>query len=230
MMRKYQTLLFDVDNTLLDFSTAEEEALRLLFEDQDFPLTIEVKDQYKKINQSLWRLFEEGKIDRDTVMNTRHSRLFKEYGREVDGALLESKYRKYLREGHQLVDGAFELINHLHNHFDLYIVTNGDSETQHKRLKDSGLYPFFKEIFVSDEIGFQKPQKEFFDYVFARIPNFSVEKGIIIGDSLSADIKGGYLSGIDSCWINPEMLPNDTNIIPTYQIQKLDELYHILTV
>jgi 2-haloacid dehalogenase len=230
MMRKYQTLLFDVDNTLLDFSAAEDEALRLLFEDQDFPLTDEVKDQYKKINQSLWRLFEEGKIDRDTVMNTRHSRLFKEYGREVDGALLESKYRNYLREGHQLVDGAFELISHLHNHFDLYIVTNGDSETQHKRLKDSCLYPFFKEIFVSDEIGFQKPQKEFFDYVFARIPNFSVEKGIIIGDSLSADIKGGYLSGIDSCWINPEMLPNDTNIIPTYQIQKLDELYHILTV
>ena len=112
----------------------------------------------------------------------------------------------------------------------MYIVTNGDSETQHKRLKDSCLYPFFKEIFVSDEIGFQKPQKEFFDYVFARIPNFSVEKGIIIGDSLSADIKGGYLSGIDSCWINPEMLPNDTNIIPTYQIQKLDELYHILHV
>lgn len=230
MMRKYQTLLFDVDNTLLDFSAAEDEALRLLFEDQDFPLTDEVKDQYKKINQSLWRLFEEGKIDRDTVMNTRHSRLFKEYGREVDGALLEIKYRNYLREGHQLVDGAFELISHLHNHFDLYIVTNGDSETQHKRLKDSCLYPFFKEIFVSDEIGFQKPQKEFFDYVFARIPNFSVEKGIIIGDSLSADIKGGYLSGIDSCWINPEMLPNDTNIIPTYQIQKLDELYHILTV
>ncbi|MBU5211529.1 noncanonical pyrimidine nucleotidase, YjjG family [Bacillus sp. Gen3] len=229
-MRKYQTLLFDVDNTLLDFSAAEDEALRLLFEDQDFPLTDEVKDQYKKINQSLWRLFEEGKIDRDTVMNTRHSRLFKEYGREVDGALLEIKYRNYLREGHQLVDGAFELISHLHNHFDLYIVTNGDSETQHKRLKDSCLYPFFKEIFVSDEIGFQKPQKEFFDYVFARIPNFSVEKGIIIGDSLSADIKGGYLSGIDSCWINPEMLPNDTNIIPTYQIQKLDELYHILTV
>lgn len=230
MMRKYQTLLFDVDNTLLDFSAAEDEALRLLFEDQDFPLTDEVKDQYKKINQSLWRLFEEGKIDRDTVMNTRHSRLFKEYGREVDGALLESKYRNYLREGHQLVDGAFELINHLYNHFDLYIVTNGDSQTQRKRLKDSGLYPFFKEIFVSDEIGFQKPQKEFFDYVIARIPNFSEEKGIIIGDSLSADIKGGYLSGIDSCWINPEMLPNDTNIIPTYQIQKLDELYHILTV
>ncbi|MDH5161910.1 YjjG family noncanonical pyrimidine nucleotidase [Heyndrickxia oleronia] len=229
-MRKYQTLLFDVDNTLLDFSAAEDEALRLLFEDQDFPLTDEVNDQYKKINQSLWRLFEEGKIDRDTVMNTRHSRLFKEYGREVDGELLESKYRNYLREGHQLVDGAFELINHLHNHFDLYIVTNGDSQTQHKRLKDSGLYPFFKEIFVSDEIGFQKPQKEFFDYVIAQIPNFSVEKGIIIGDSLSADIKGGYLSGIDSCWINPEMLPNDTNIIPTYQIQELDELYHILTV
>ncbi|MGE8203602.1 YjjG family noncanonical pyrimidine nucleotidase [Heyndrickxia sp. NPDC080065] len=230
-MKTYQTLLFDIDNTLLDFNAAEDLALQLLFDEQEIPLTSEIKAQYNKINQGLWKAFEEGKISRDEVVNTRFSILFKEYyGQEVDGVLLEEKYRSYLQEGHQLIDGAFDLIAALQNKYDLYIVTNGESETQYKRLRDSGLYPLFKDIFVSEDTGFQKPMKEYFDYVFARIPHFSAEKTLIIGDSLSADIKGGYLAGIDTCWINPGMKPNDTDIVSTYHIQKLEELYPILNV
>lgn len=230
MLKKYKTLFFDVDDTLLDFGAAENAALRLLFEEQRFPLTAEIEAHYKKINQDLWKSFEEGKLTRDVVVNTRFSLLFKEYGQEVDGALLEKKYRSYLEEGHQLVNGAYELITDLQHQYDLYIVTNGVSKTQDKRLRDSGLYPLFKGIFVSEDTGFQKPMKEFFDYVFARIPNFSVEQALIIGDSLSADIKGGQLAGLDTCWFNPEMKPNETKMIPTYQIQKLEELYRILEV
>jgi 2-haloacid dehalogenase len=229
-LKKYRTLLFDLDDTLLDFGAAEKLALRLLFEDQKIPLTTEIEAHYKKINHGLWRSFEEGKIDRDEVVNTRFFILFKEYGQEADGVLLEKKYRSYLEEGHQHVIGAFELITDLHNKYDLYIVTNGVSKTQDKRLRDSGLYPLFKDIFVSEDTGFQKPMKEYFDYVFARIPNFSVEEGLIIGDSLNADIKGGQLAGLDTCWFNPEMKPNDTEIVPTFQIQKLDGLYRILNV
>jgi 2-haloacid dehalogenase len=230
MLKKYQTLLFDIDNTLLDFSAAEKVALHRLFEGQNFPLTPEVKARYKTINQGLWTAFEEGKIDRDEVMNTRFSILFKEYGLEVDGVLLEKTYHSYLKEGHQLINGALELIKDLQNQYDLYIVTNGDSETQYKRLHDSGLYPLFKDIFVSEDTGYQKPMKEYFDYVFERIPNLSVENTLIIGDSLSADIKGGQIAGIDTCWFNPEMIPTNPEMIPTYQIQKLDELYRILNL
>lgn len=107
-------------------------------------------------------------------------------------------------------------------------MTNGVSDTQDKRLRSSGLHPLFKNIFVSEDTGYQKPMKEYFDYVFARVPNFATEQGLIIGDSLSSDMKGGQNAGIDTCWFNPGMKTNDTKVQPTYQIQRLDELYRVL--
>ncbi len=229
-MKQYKTLLFDVDDTLLDFGAAEKVALRKLFEKHQIPLTPEIVVNYKKINQSLWKQFEDGTIDRSEVLNTRFSVLLNEFDHEVDGVLFENSYRNFLEEGKQLVEGAFELVTALKGHFELYIVTNGDSSTQYKRLHASGLHPMFKDIFVSEDTGYQKPMKEYFQYVFNRIPNFSVENSLIIGDSLNADIKGGQLSGIDTCWFNPHMKTNDTEVVPMFEIQKLDELYRILNI
>jgi 2-haloacid dehalogenase len=227
-LKKYKVLLFDADDTLLDFGAAESLALNLLFKDQKIELTNELEAHYKEFNQGLWRALEDGKIKRDELLNTRFLLFFKEYGKEVDGVLLEENYRRYLEEGHQLVDGAIELVKDLQHEYDLYIVTNGVSETQDKRLRASGVQPFFKNVFVSEDTGFQKPMKEYFDYVFERIPDFSVEHGLIIGDSLSSDIRGGMLAGMDTCWFNPKKKQNNTEIEPTYQIQKLEELYRIL--
>ena len=227
-MKTYKTLLFDIDDTLLDFGASEQAALNRLFEEQGFPLTFEVEKQYRAINQGLWKAFEEGKINRDEVINTRFSRLFHEYGKVVDGALLGGSYSSFLAEGHELVEGALELITSLKSKFDLYIVTNGVSKTQDKRLRASGLHPLFKDIFVSEDTGYQKPMKEFFDYVFDRIPDVDPTQTLIIGDSLSADIRGGYLAGIDTCWFNPKMKTNETGIVPTYEIQKLEELHEIV--
>jgi 2-haloacid dehalogenase len=229
-LKKYKTLFFDVDDTLLDFGAAEKLALQLLFEEQNIPLTSEIEEQYKKINQGLWKRFEDGELDREEVVNTRFSVLFNQYDKVVDGTLLEKNYRLHLEKGHQLMNGAFELISELHNDYDLYVVTNGVSKTQDKRLRDSGLFPLFKDIFVSEDTGYQKPMKEFFDYVFSRIPNFRVDEALIIGDSLSADIKGGELAGLDTCWFNPNMKYNQTNIKPSYQIHNLEELIQIVCV
>ncbi|MFB7138140.1 YjjG family noncanonical pyrimidine nucleotidase [Gottfriedia sp. NPDC056225] len=229
-MKTYKTLLLDVDDTLLDFGAAEKVALQSLFKDQNIPLTSEIKSRYKEINHGLWKAFEEGKISRDDVVNTRFSTLFKEFGIDVDGLMLEQTYQNYLGEGNQLIEGAFELLSNLQDHFDLYIVTNGISKTQYKRLNAARIYPFFKDIFVSEDTGYQKPMKEYFDYVFARIPNIELDKTLIIGDSFSADITGGVGAGIDTCWVNSKALSNDTALIPTYEIQKLDELYKILNI
>ena len=227
-MTAYQTLLFDVDDTLLDFGAAEKAALGMLFEEQDIALTEEMEARYKAINHGLWKAFEEGKLHRDEVVNTRFSLLFKDYGQDVDGVLFEKKYRSCLEEGHQLVSGALDVISDLANRFELYIVTNGVSRTQMKRLQHSGLHPHFKGVFVSEDTGYQKPMREFFDHVFARIPDFSAERTLIVGDSLTADIKGGQLAGIDTCWFNPGKKPNETGIVPTYEIETLDALYRIL--
>lgn len=191
-------------------------------------LTSEIEAQYKKINKSLWTAFEEGKINRDEVVNTRFSILFKEYGEEVDGILFENNYRSYLEEGNQLMEGALQFINQIQSEYDLYIVTNGISKTQDKRLRNAGLHALFQDIFVSEDTGYQKPMKEYFDYVFERIPNFVPEEGLIIGDSLSADMKGGYVAGIDTCWFNPERKLNDSGIIPTYEVHNFEELYALL--
>ncbi|WP_409270052.1 YjjG family noncanonical pyrimidine nucleotidase [Neobacillus sp. SCS-31] len=229
-MKKYKTLLFDVDDTLLDFAAAEKIALKMLLEGQKIVVTPEIEALYKKVNSGLWTAFEEGKLRRDEVVNTRFAHFFREIGREVDGAELEVSYRAYLDKGHDLLDGAFELITDLQGRFDLYIVTNGVSRTQYRRLQDSGLLPLFKRIFVSEDTGYQKPMKEFFDFVFSRIPEISIEETMIIGDSLSSDIKGGNQAGIDTCWFNPLMKANRTGIAPTYEIHSLAELYRILGV
>ncbi|CEG27249.1 YjjG family noncanonical pyrimidine nucleotidase [Bacillus sp. B-jedd] len=229
-MQKYKTLLFDVDDTLLDFGATEKLALKLLLEEQGIKVTEEIEALYKKINSRLWISFEEGNVSRDEVVNSRFAELFGELGREGDGPELEASYRAYLDEGHDMLEGALELITNLHTRFDLYIVTNGVSRTQYRRLTDSRLLPYFKGIFVSQDTGYQKPMKEFFDFVFSKIPGITAEETLIIGDSLTSDIKGGNLAGIDTCWFNPALKPNRTAIAPTYEINHLAELYEILGV
>jgi 2-haloacid dehalogenase len=227
-VKRYRTLLFDVDDTLLDFGAAERHALRLLFEEHAFPFTPETEAAYRRINQELWHSFERGAISRDEVLQSRHSRLFGEFGREVDGAKLDRTFSRHLEAGHQLVNGAFELIVSLQDDYGLYLVTNGVSRIQDKRLRGAGLHPLFKGIFVSEDTGYQKPMKQYFDYVFARIPGFSAPETLIIGDSLSADIQGGHGAGLDTCWFNPGAKPQGHGVTPTYEIRRLDDLHRIL--
>ncbi|SFF97489.1 YjjG family noncanonical pyrimidine nucleotidase [Sporolactobacillus nakayamae] len=229
-MSHYTTLFFDVDDTLLDFGAAEDLALHLLFESQEIPLTPEIESYYKKMNKSMWKDFENGKIERDNLVNTRFTKLFSAFGKTVDGIAMERNYRQFLREGHQLVNGAQQLIENLKNKFDLYIVTNGVAETQYKRLQDAGLSHCFKQIFVSEDTGYHKPDHQFFDYVFERITNFSADEGLIIGDSLISDIHGGSQAGLDTCWFNAKNLTNELNEQPTYEIHKLEQLYPIVHV
>ncbi|MHC5252565.1 YjjG family noncanonical pyrimidine nucleotidase [Listeria kieliensis] len=224
----YKTLLFDVDDTLLDFKAAEDSALKRLFQSEKVEANQELLMMYKDVNAGLWRQFERGEIAREEVLNTRFKRVFAEFNKQVDGLAMESRYREFLEDGHQLIDGAKPLIESLYREFDLYIVTNGVSKTQYRRLKDSGMDQYFRGIFVSEDTGFQKPMPEFFKYCFERIPAFSLQESLIIGDSLSSDIRGANLVGIDSCWFNPHKIVNNSENKPTFEIETLEQLPKIV--
>ena len=161
------------------------------------------------------------------LLDNRFRLFFEQYEREVDGRQTEARYRQYLNQGYQLMADSLEVVENLSKKEELYIVTNGVSVTQHQRLKKSGLAPYFKKFFISEELGVHKPMKAFFDIVFSEIPQLDKEKTVIIGDSLTSDIKGGQVAGIDTIWMNPQgKVANE--IKPTFQIKKLTDLYQIL--
>ncbi|GLC89183.1 YjjG family noncanonical pyrimidine nucleotidase [Lysinibacillus piscis] len=227
-MAKYETLLFDVDDTLLDFDLAENAALQQLFQQEHIDATPAMITRYKEINEAMWRSFERGEVSKEALHNTRFAVALKEFGLEVDGPYFEEVFQHYLQEAHHYVDGAYETIEMLANHYELYIVSNGKTTTQNKRLASADLAPYFKDIFISEQTGYQKPMPDFFNYVFQRIDNFKREKTLIVGDSLTSDVKGGLLAGIDTCWFNIHNITNTSDIKPHYEIKKLQELHHIL--
>lgn len=223
----YNIILFDLDNTLLDFDTNQAESLKKLFSEKGIELTDEIYNTYDGINQELWKEYELGKISIDTLLNTRFAKTMILYNKEVDGKKWETDYRIFLNKGSQLIDGAYDLLNELYKSHRLFAATNGMKETQVSRLKRSGIYNFFEDVFVSEKVGAQKPSTKFFDYAFSHISNFKRDETLMVGDSLSSDIKGGMDSGIDTCWYNPNQAEPSDVIKSTYTIKELSELKEI---
>ncbi len=225
---KKKFLLFDADRTLLDFSASERNSLAKAFADYALPFSDEVYQFHLQHNAKLWEDYEKGLIDRETVLYTRFVRLFAHFGYQADGVAFEDCYRHHLEHSCELLPDALEVVQTLSRTHLLYLVTNGVSSTQRMRMRDSGLAPYFQELFISEEIGWQKPRKEFFDYCFAHIPDFHREQALIIGDSLTSDIRGGNQAGIETCWFNPEGAKNNADVRVDYEIGSLKELYALL--
>ncbi|MGG3451782.1 YjjG family noncanonical pyrimidine nucleotidase [Domibacillus aminovorans] len=226
----YKILLFDLDDTLLDFGANETDSLNKLFQQYGYTLSDELFRVYNSVNKQLWADYENGNIVLDVVLNSRFSETMLKMGNVVDGIEWENLYRELLGNGTQLLmEGALEVCQRLSLSHRLFVITNGITQTQLKRLKQSCLFNFFEDIFDSQSIGFQKPSKQFFDYVMSHIKDFNRKETLIIGDSLNTDIKGGLLSGIDTCWINRNAQKCSAEIQSTYTVTSLVEIYDICT-
>ena len=227
-MMKYDIIFFDADDTLLDFQKAERTALSEVFKSYGIEDKEEIFNKYVEINNKLWKSFELGEISKEDILNSRFTLLFKELCLDKDGIKCNSDYLDALGRGDFLLDGAIDACKYLSEYCELYIVTNGVSKTQHSRIDNSPLMKYLRGVFVSEEVGYQKPRKEFFDYVFSTIGDVDKSKVLIVGDSLSSDILGGINAGIDTCWFNPHQQINTLEIKADYEIRSLQELYSII--
>ena len=224
----YKVLFIDLDDTVLDFKKAEQIAIRKTLETFGLTPTREVCDRYSRINQRHWEQLERGELTREQVLVGRFAALFAEYGVTADAACCSQTYTHNLGIGHYFLPGAKEALEQLAEKYQLYLASNGTAKVQAGRLESANISHLFRDIFISQDIGFNKPDKEYFTRCFARIPDFDPAQTMIVGDSLTSDIRGGKNAGIATCWVAPLSNPGREDIVPDYRVESLADLPALL--
>ncbi len=226
-MKKYDIILLDADDTLFDFEKSEDRALREMFSLYGIPDTDENIRQYQTINEDLWRRFERAEITKSYLLDNRFALFFQSAGITADGVKANNDYLDRLADQHFLLPGAAALCRNLKEiGCSLYLATNGVTRVQKKRLADSEIREWSDGIFVSEEAGAQKPQKEYFDYVFKKIGVPDKSRVLMVGDSLSSDIKGAVAYGIASCWLNRKNGQTDLPI--TAAVTRVEDIFQVV--
>ena len=226
-MRRAAVLL-DLDDTILDFHKAEAAALSQTLLEMGLEPREEILRRYSAINKRQWELLELGLQTREETLTRRFEILFREYGIEASGAETRDRYEGHLAVGHWFIPGAPELLDALYGRYELYIVSNGTPRVQAGRISSAGIARYFEKIFVSEEIGAVKPSAEFFARSVGQIPGFDRTRALLVGDSLSSDIRGARNAGIRSCWFNPRGVTPQPDIPADFEIRRLDELPPLL--
>ncbi|EOS66797.1 YjjG family noncanonical pyrimidine nucleotidase [Oscillibacter sp. 1-3] len=223
-----KTVFLDLDDTILDFARAEAAALRRALTEADVPVDGAVLARYHAINAAQWELLEEGALTREQVLLGRFDILFGELGLVRPAGEICRRYEEYLGEGHWFIPGAEALLEALAPRYDLYLASNGTAEVQYRRLESAGIRRYFRGIFISRELGADKPSSVFFERCFAAVPGFSRACAVMVGDSLTSDIRGGRDAGLRTCWFNPHGKPTRADIVPDYEVSALEQLPALL--
>ncbi|MBE6547020.1 MAG: noncanonical pyrimidine nucleotidase, YjjG family [Ruminococcaceae bacterium] len=227
---RYTTVLFDADGTLLDFLRSEKESVAQTLSDMGLSPTEEMLTVYSAINDSLWKRLERGEIEKQVLFYHRFELLFAEYGLHADPKETAVRYMTHLSGKGYVLAGAKELCQCLYGAVRLYLVTNGTESIQRGRWANSGLSPYFEDVFISDVIGYEKPDHRYFEYVAAHIPDFRRENTLLVGDSLTSDIPGGIGFGIDTCFYNPKgkSVPAELRERLTYEATDFQQIYETI--
>ena len=222
-------LFLDLDDTILDFKKAERIAVRQAISEAGVEATDAVCTRYSEINLRHWQMLERGEITREQVLVNRFAALFEELGHSVNPEAVARNYERLLGAGHYYLPGAEETVKQvLFGKYRMFLASNGTASVQHSRLTSADLYPYFEKIFVSEDIGYNKPSREYFDGCFRQIPDFDASKALMVGDSLTSDILGGINAGLRTCWVNPRGIAAPDHIQPDYVIGSITELPALL--
>lgn len=228
-MCRFTTILWDVDGTLLDFVYSQRYALTKCFQTIGREINEEILKRYSEINDSFWKRHELGEITKEALLKGRFLQLFEEYNIEnVDVEVFRREYQEGLGSVYSYIDDSLAVCKSLQGRVKQYVVTNGVTSSQLNKLKLSGFADIMEELFISEQIGVPKPHKEYFDYCFSKIQEKDKSKILLVGDSLSSDIKGGILAGISTCWYRPEGALNPTEFQPDYEISDLHQVADII--
>ena len=224
-----QYLFLDLDDTILDFKKAESVAIRRTMAEYGLEPTDALAERYSAVNDLHWKALERGEMTREQVLQGRFAMFFGEQGIGVDAAKVAKTYETFLSQGHWFLPGAEEAVKQkLFGRYKLYLASNGTAVVQQGRMTSADLYPYFEESFVSQELGHNKPSKEYFAAAFARIPGFDPDACLMVGDSLTSDIQGGKNAGLRTVWVNPRHKTAPEHLKPDYEIEYLADLPALL--
>lgn len=222
-IRRIKCVLIDVDNTLLDFKESSRLAIMRTCGDFAIEFSDTLLDVFLKINNEMWRQIQDGKLTKAQLWQTRWNKIFSIISIKADGVKFEKEFHRYLHECAVPIDGATEALEYLHSKYFVCTASNASLEQQRHRLDLCGMLKHIDKMFVSEQLGAQKPDKMFFEQCFKRL-NYLPEEVLMIGDDMHADILGAYNYGLLTCWYNPEHAENPENIRADYQIANLSEI------
>ncbi len=225
----YKIILMDADDTLFDFEKAETHALKETLKHFDCNIEFnKIQKIYRKINTQLWIDLEHELITKNELKTKRFSMLFEHFNLKYDPIKFGNYYLLKLGEGSFLFEDTINVCEYLYKKYTLVIVTNGIKDVQLSRFKKSAINQYITDIIISDDIGISKPDPKIFEYALKKLNHHDKSSVIMVGDSLTADIAGGINFGIDTCWANLFNKENTTELKPTYEINKLTDLFEIL--
>lgn len=224
----YRTLLLDADGTLLDFERSESEAISRTLQLHHLPDTEEWIHAYHKINDAIWKQLERGEVTKNDLRWMRFSRLLEHFGVSGDHHAIADTYVDELAARAYLLPGALEACRILSSQYKLYIITNGIAYVQHRRLSSLPLSTLIEKNYISEELGYEKPDIRYFQAVAEDIPDFDPKTALVVGDSLTSDMAGGIGAGLDTCWINPTGRPIPSHLSITYSIPSIADLPDLL--
>ena len=228
-MAKYYCVLFDADNTLLNFDAAESKALAETLVNYGIEPDAETVQTYRTINSELWRQLEKGQIKREKLMAERFTRFLKAIDAAGDGAEMNRFYLEQLSTHPDLMGPeVLDVLRELSEVATLAVVTNGFQKVQIRRLAESGVLNFMEDVFVSEKMDSEKPNRRIFDAALRALGVENREHVLVVGDGLSSDIQGGVNAGLDTCWFNLKNEENKSNIHPKFEIGSYEDLYKIV--